>query len=67
MSRILFIDAIGGAAGDMLLAALLDAGASEEAVRSAVEAVVPGRFRFGVEAVTRAGLRGAFLRIDPGR
>src|SRR5205814_1991251 len=41
-------------------------GAPEDVVREAVETVVPGRFRFGVEDVTRAGLRAAFLRVRPG-
>jgi pyridinium-3,5-bisthiocarboxylic acid mononucleotide nickel chelatase len=62
VSRLLYVDAIGGVAGDMLLAALLDTGASEEVVRRSIEAVVPGRFRLGVEAVDRAGLRA--LRLD---
>ena len=34
MSRVLYLDCVGGAAGDMLLAALLDAGADVDGVRS---------------------------------
>ena len=51
MTRVLFVDVVGGAAGDMLLAALIDAGASEERIRQAVESVIPGRFRFSTETV----------------
>lgn len=63
MSRVLFVDPLGGAAGDMLLAALLDAGASEEAVRDAVEAVLPERFEISTDEVRRGGLRARRLRI----
>jgi uncharacterized protein (TIGR00299 family) protein len=65
MGRWLYVDAIGGAAGDMLLAALLDAGAPEPAVRAAIDAVLPGRFRVGVDPVTRGGFRAALLRVEP--
>jgi pyridinium-3,5-bisthiocarboxylic acid mononucleotide nickel chelatase len=64
--RAVFVDVVGGVAGDMLLAALLDAGASEAAVRSAVEAVLPGRFRLSTEEVTRAGLRARHLQVEEG-
>ena len=46
----------------MLLGALLDAGASLDAVRSAVGAVVPGEVAVRASTVTRAGLRA--LKVD---
>ncbi|GAA0958179.1 nickel pincer cofactor biosynthesis protein LarC [Actinocorallia libanotica] len=63
MSRSAWVDASGGVAGDMLLAALLDAGASLEAVRAAVEEVIPGEVRIVPEQVTRAGLRALRVRV----
>jgi uncharacterized protein (DUF111 family) len=38
--RVLYVDVVGGAAGDMLLAALLDAGASPDEASDAVSAVL---------------------------
>ncbi|MBV9919228.1 MAG: nickel pincer cofactor biosynthesis protein LarC, partial [Pseudonocardia sp.] len=46
----------------MLLGALLDAGASLDAVRSAVAAVVPGEVEVRTSAVSRAGVRA--LKVD---
>ncbi|MGH2555982.1 MAG: nickel insertion protein, partial [Actinomycetota bacterium] len=63
MSKLLYVDVVGGAAGDMILAALLDAGADLEEVRSAVNAILPGRFVIDTEVVRRSGLRARLLRI----
>ena len=64
MTNICYVDPVGGVAGDMLLAALLDAGAPTSAVFEAIEAVVPGRFHGVPETVRRQTLRALWLRID---
>lgn len=61
--RSAWIDARFGVAGDMLLAALLDAGASLDAVRATVEAVLPDTVRLDLHQVRRAGLRAAKLDV----
>ena len=65
MSRLLYVDVLGGAAGDMLLAALVDAGAPLSAVQESVDAVFPGRYGITFEDVERAGLRARLLRVEP--
>ncbi len=53
----LWVDPSAGVAGDMLLGALLDVGASVADVRAAVAAVAGDAVRVGVREVRRAGLR----------
>lgn len=55
--RALHFDCLSGAAGDMILGALLDAGAPEDAVRRALDSLPLEGFSFGLRTVTRASLR----------
>lgn len=62
MTTALHIDASQGVAGDMLLAALLDAGADIDAVTSAITAVLPDA-TIEVSEVRRCGLRATAVTL----
>jgi uncharacterized protein (TIGR00299 family) protein len=60
---VLYFDCFSGAAGDMFLGALIDAGAPEEEVRAAVESLGIEGWALSVMEVRRGGLRAAFADV----
>jgi uncharacterized protein (TIGR00299 family) protein len=62
MTRLAYIDAIGGVAGDMLLGALLDAGAEPGYVRDGLEAMALG-IELRTAVVTRHSIAAASVSI----
>lgn len=62
-----WIDASAGSAGDMLLGALIDAGASLERINESIAALgLPDALEVRVEAVTRAGMRATRAHVEAG-
>lgn len=64
MTRTAYLDCVGGLAGDMLLAALLDAGADLETLRGVPSALGIDGVTIDVERVERQGIGALHLRID---
>ena len=65
--KALYFDCFSGAAGDMLLGALLDVGASENAVRSAIEGLHLQGLELEIAQVTKRSIRAtrALVRTAP--
>jgi uncharacterized protein (TIGR00299 family) protein len=59
-----WLDAGSGASGDMLLGALVDAGADFSVIQAAVEAVAPEGVALSSEGVWRRGLRARRVVVD---
>ena len=67
MSRVLYIDCIGGVAGDMLLGALLDAGADVDAVREGLARLGIDDLSLDTEPAVRHGIAATRAIVRRGR
>jgi hypothetical protein len=63
MTRVLYVDAIGGVAGDMLLGALIDAGADAGEVEDGLRRVGAGALSLRTERVDRGGIASCHATI----
>jgi uncharacterized protein (TIGR00299 family) protein len=62
--RVLYFDCFSGASGDMILSALLDAGASEEVVRTSLECLEPSGWSLSITETDRSGLRALRANVE---
>jgi hypothetical protein len=63
MTRLAYVDAVGGVAGDMLLAALLDAGADAGHVRDGLRGLAVGGIELTTTTVSRHSISAASVSI----
>lgn len=63
MTRVAYVDPVGGLAGDMLLAALLDAGATRRALDDTIGALALDDVAIEVSRPVRGGLRSTHVEV----
>jgi uncharacterized protein (TIGR00299 family) protein len=61
--RACYVDMIGGAAGDMLLAAFLDAGADGDALERALRTIVPDGWSLAPQRVVKRGIAATYAGL----
>ena len=64
MSRIAYIEMVGGAAGDMLLGALVDAGADRGEIDRALRTIAPDGWVLDFERTVRCGISALYCRLE---
>lgn len=64
MTHRVYFDCYSGAAGDMLLGALLDAGLSLDDLQAALQTLALSRYRLEAEHVTRQGIAGTRFHVQ---
>ncbi len=64
MSRILWFDSVGGASGDMILAALIDLGADAAALNAALESLGAAHIRIETHPHSDHGLHGLRVHVE---
>lgn len=62
----LHVDAASGAAGDMMLGALIDLGVPTEAIGDALDAIGAGRQRLTIARVIKGGMAAVDVKVDTG-
>lgn len=62
--RIAYVDMIGGAAGDMLLGAWVDAGLDVRALERALRSIVAGGWELVTQRVDRRGIAATYLDLE---
>ena len=62
--KIAYFDCFNGAAGDMIVAALLDAGADAGALRSGLDSLGVGGYALSIEKITKQGFAATRFRVE---
>ncbi|MDB4963041.1 MAG: hypothetical protein JWP01_3040 [Myxococcales bacterium] len=62
----LHVDCASGAAGDMMLGALIDLGVPEDVIGEALDRIGAGRERLRVSRVTKSGIAAVDIKVDTG-
>ena len=66
MTRAAYLDIIGGISGDMLLAAMLDAGLDKELLEQELTRIVPNHFQLITTKTTRGAIKATHIEVNLG-